>query len=293
MVRIRPENLSVAEFASVGLAPRDRGIYLEHHVPEPHTDPYHFHPSVEVNYLTGCDMVYSFAGEEITVPRGRLCVFWAAYPHRAVSVSGKGEITNAYISLSEFLLWPMPSGFLNVLLGGAVLLSSTEQEGDHAMAKRWSNETTRFEPEWQRLHALEVQSRLYRMALQGWTVLLEPSTSPPQKILGGNAIIQFERMLRFVAQHFADRIVIGDVADAGGISPNYAISLFRKMLGRSIKEHITDMRIFHAKMQLTETDRKIVTIAMDCGFGSVSAFYDCFHNHTNTSPAAYRKGSGR
>ena len=71
------------------------------------------------------------------------------------------------------------------------------------------------------------------------------------------------------------------------------MSLFRKMMGRTIKQHITDMRMFYAKMILSETDAKVLTVAMDSGFGSLSTFYEAFQKHVGISPAAFRRGSGK
>ncbi len=293
MEKISVEYFEEKNYTEMGRSPRDRGVFLEHHQPKDQAFAYHFHPSIEVNFLQGCDMTYSFSGREVLLQRGRLCVFWAAHPHRVIHVRDIGVITNAYVSLSEFLHWPLPSDYVSLLLSGAVLCSRGNTLGDDEMARRWAQEVDNTQLKWQRLHALEIQARLFRMSVDGWDVLLESRNGASKNILGGKAILQFERMLRFVAKHYANPIKINDVAERGGVSPNYAISLFRKMLGRTIKEHITDMRMFHAKMQLSETETKILTIAMDSGFGSLSAFYEAFHNHTGVSPAAFRKSAGR
>lgn len=98
-------------------------------------------------------------------------------------------------------------------------------------------------------------------------------------------------MFRYIVLHFASKITIDDVADAAGISKSHAISLFKNLLGQTIMGHIRKMRIVHAKMLLVETNQKILTIAMDCGFGSLSCFYESFMQHTGVSPAAFRKSS--
>lgn len=293
MSYIEGRNVSQFEGMHAGFSPRDRGIYLQHHKARMQNEPYHFHPAVEVNYLHSCDMTYSFSGEEVKVKKGHFCVFWGAHPHRSTSVSGDGMITNAFISLSEFFQWPLPTEFCNSILNGAVLSSKSDLQIDEMSASRWGGEVDNTDPEWQRLHALEVQSRLYRLALTGWDVLMEPDNNKTSRMIGGNAAIQFEKMLRFIAENFASRISIQDVADQANVSSNYALSLFRKMLGRTIKSHITDVRVYHAKMLLVETDVKILTIAMDCGFGSLSAFYLAFQNHIGMSPANFRRNSGR
>lgn len=267
----------------------DRGISVQRRQPSATPEPAHFHPSIEINFLIGCDMTYSFSGDEVEIPRERFCIFWAAHPHSNQRVHETGIMTNIYVSLSEFLQWSLPAGFVNAILSGSVLATKAKTKGDVTFAKRLADERDNPGLAWQRLHAQEVSARLARMALEGWDTLRTPPSSVPPNLIGGNAIYHFEKMLRFVAVHFVTRITIADVAASAGVSQSYAVSLFSKLLGRTIMEHIRDMRIVHAKMLLIETDQKILTIAMDCGFGSLSSFYECFQNYVGVSPAAFRK----
>ncbi len=234
-------------------------------------------------------MTYSFSGDEIEIPRERFCIFWAAHPHSKLSVRDVGVMTNIYISLSEFLGWTLPAEFVNAILSGRVLATKAKNKGDVTLAKRLADERDNEGIAWQRLHAQEVSTRLSRMALEGWNTLRAPPTNVPPNLIGGNAIQHFEKMLRFVALHFINRITIADVAASAGVSQSYAVSLFSKFLGRTIMKHIRDIRIVHAKMLLVETDQKILAIAMDCGFGSLSSFYECFQSYVGVSPAVFRK----
>ncbi len=269
-------------------------VFLERHRPQNFHQPYHFHTSIEINFLSGCDMTYSFSGDEIVVEDGVFTVFWAAYPHRPTSVTNtNGVITNAYVALSEFLQWPLPSTFVNAVLGGAVVAAKSTKDGDEALAQRWADEKHLNAPEWQSLHSAEIQARLHRLAIEGWHELCRPKSAPTSGMVAGSAIENFQRMLTFIAANFTEKISITDVANSAGVTRNYAISLFRKVLGRTIKEHITDMRMVHAKMLLAETDRKILTIALDCGFGSLSPFYEAFGKYNSVSPIAFRNGEGR
>ncbi|WP_299154904.1 helix-turn-helix domain-containing protein [uncultured Tateyamaria sp.] len=291
MTGLEAERGYLSHYAHSGYVSKDRVVYMQHHQPGSFVEHFHFHPSIELNYLVDCDMLYSFSGTEIEIQRNRFCVFWAAFPHRAVGVNADGWITNAYVSLSEFLRWSLPPAFVNTLLSGAVLLSKEQDPGDGPLTQRWARELDQENLEWQRLHASEVEARLRRMALEGWDVLHQPNEATTEKAIGGNAVVQFEKMLRYVAEHYADGINSSNVAQVAGVSTNYAILLFKKMLGRTIKSHITDMRIAHSQMLLAETDQKIVTISMDCGFGSVSAFYEAFSERTSVSPAVFRRQS--
>ncbi len=289
-------NNSQTEHSSTGYArldflPSDRGVYVQHHVPRLPRKAYHLHPSVEINFLQHCRMAYSFSGTEVEIPEGRFCLFWAAVPHGVTRIEGKGTITNTYVTLSELLRWSLPKKFVSELLGGSLIISRRELAGDRLLADRWAAEVDQTSQEWQRLHALEVRSRLLRLALQGWDSVALSSTRNAIGGISERAVVSFEKMLSFIAIHYTDKITLENVANAGGISKNYAISLFRRLLGRTVKSYILELRIIHAKMQLINSDAKVLSVAMDCGFGSESAFYDMFRKHTGLSPASFREAA--
>ena len=272
----------------LGAARPESYIFLEHHNPARQPDVSHFHASIEINFLNGCDMTYSFSGEQVTIKDKCIAVFWAAYPHRVIDVTNDGIISNAYVALTEFLRWPLPPQFVNELMNGSILSAREGTQIDTDMAMRWGREKHYQELEWQNVHAMEIQARLMRMGLEGWENLYSPKKSKIIQTIGGNAILHFEQMLRFIGMNYSEQISTKDVADSAGVSQNYAMSLFKRMLGQTIKEHIIEMRIVHAKMLLTNTEKKILTVALDCGFGSLSSFYEAFAKHNDLSPAAFR-----
>ena len=66
------------------------------------------------------------------------------------------------------------------------------------------------------------------------------------------------------------------------------MALFQRTIGVPIKRHITRIRISHAQMLLANSNLKILGVAMDSGFRSLSSFYDAFKRLTDKSPAAFR-----
>jgi len=282
------ENLDrPSEFAE-GNVPEKHGVLLEHHVP--HFDGnFHFHPSIEVNFLHDCAMTYSFSGRELRVEPGHFIVFWAALPHRVIGVEGKGSITNAYVHLSEFFQWPLPQDFVNLLLAGAVVTNGILDPTDEHLAKRFAAERDQRDRTWRTVHTLEIQARLARLAAHGPEVLLPPVYKKSETNHSRNLVSRFDTMLQFVSENYARPITLNAVADAANISSNHATTIFRKFLGCTVKHYINNVRLFHAKMMLVESDAKILTVALDSGFGSVSAFYEVFRDRIGVSPAIFRR----
>ena len=67
----------------------------------------HFHGHIELNWLTAGSMEYLLDGKPLTVPSGRLVMFWAGIPHRTIGLdrgaAGDSRQCNVYLPLDTFL----------------------------------------------------------------------------------------------------------------------------------------------------------------------------------------------
>lgn len=271
--------------------PSGQSVIVERHSPKPFNAPYHHHASIELNYLVDCDMQYSFSGTKVNARRDHLTIFWGAIPHCVTDVSGKGETFNVYIDFSQLLSWNLPDNFVDALIGGDVFCSEEPDPIDALLLPRWALEFRRNDKGIRKLIAGEIKMRLRRLASGSWRTLKEGQKDLRNVAGAGGKMRYVEEMLRFVADHYTSPITVNDVAAHVGLSQSYAMALFRKVIGIPIKEHITRIRLSHAQMLLSGSDMKIVSLAMDSGFGSLSAFYEAFQARAGQSPAAFRRNS--
>lgn len=95
-------------------------------------------------------------------------------------------------------------------------------------------------------------------------------------------------MARFVAERYDQRLSIEEIARSVGLHPKYAMTLFKKTYGRSLLHYLTHHRISHAQRLLATTQRKILDIAFESGFGSASQFYEVFNRFCKCTPRAYQ-----
>lgn len=77
-----------------------------------------------------------------------------------------------------------------------------------------------------------------------------------------------------------------------GVSRNHLIRLFRQHLNVTPVEYMNKLRVERATQLLSSTDASILSISLLCGFGSLSAFYECFKKQLGLAPNEYRKGYG-
>lgn len=72
------------------------------------------------------------------------------------------------------------------------------------------------------------------------------------------------------------------------ISREHISRSFKKYLGISPTEYVNRLRLNYSANQLANTNRKIVDICFDSGFGNLSYFYKCFNEFYRLSPSSYR-----
>lgn len=73
--------------------------------------------------------------------------------------------------------------------------------------------------------------------------------------------------------------------------PNFS-SVFRETYGIPPMEYLARIRLQNAADLLQNTDKKIIDIAEECGFFSISNFIKAFNNGMGMSPSRYRKECG-
>ena len=77
-----------------------------------------------------------------------------------------------------------------------------------------------------------------------------------------------------------------------GVSTNHLARLFKKQLGLTPTQYITELRVGKAAELLGQADASVLEIAYTTGFRSLSNFYKCFKEQTGHTPKEYRKNGG-
>ncbi|TIP40398.1 MAG: helix-turn-helix transcriptional regulator, partial [Mesorhizobium sp.] len=97
------------------------------------------------------------------------------------------------------------------------------------------------------------------------------------------------RMCDFIAENFLYDIDCVNIACAADIHPKYAMSLFKKSTGMTLNEYVSLLRLSYAQALLMHEDANVLKVAMDSGFGSLSAFNKSFRKLAGMSPSDFRR----
>ena len=94
--------------------------------------------------------------------------------------------------------------------------------------------------------------------------------------------------VQYIERFYSTKFTLGDLAKTVCMStPNFSI-VFREAYGVPPMEYAIRVRLENAARQLLETDNKVLTVAENCGFTSMSNFVRLFQNLYGMAPSKYR-----
>ena len=97
-----------------------------------------------------------------------------------------------------------------------------------------------------------------------------------------------EKAMEYVENNFSQPLTLAEVSDYVHLSPNYFSNLFKEISGTTFLKFLNDQRINKAKELLIYTNKTILDIALECGFGSFSSFSRSFKKSCNCRPYEFR-----
>lgn len=97
---------------------------------------------------------------------------------------------------------------------------------------------------------------------------------------------------KYIQEHANEEVAIEQIAKDMHVSFYYMCHLFKNMTNTTITTYRNQCRINKAKLMLHSTDKKITSIAIECGFNNASYFTEVFTKTTGISPSNYRATKG-
>jgi len=99
--------------------------------------------------------------------------------------------------------------------------------------------------------------------------------------------------LDYIEDHLRDDLTADTLARIAGFSPYHYSRIFQAYVGKPVMEYIRCRRLAYAVRELAR-GRRILDIALDCGFETHNGFGKAFRRIYGCSPEAYRlHGSGQ
>ena len=101
-------------------------------------------------------------------------------------------------------------------------------------------------------------------------------------------LLEYQPM-RKIAAEIKTRLDEAVSLDGVGLTPRRITDIFKQEYGVTPKEYADSLRLRAAKEMLAQTQEKVIDVAYQAGFSSLSAFNRFFKQHTGQTPTEYRK----
>ena len=248
----------------------------------------HWHNDLEFVYVADGEMCYCVDGVSCKLQKGQMifvnsgrmhygywedvykCEFWCTIFH-----PGMADVKYAKKYLDDIISKSMPAFMIlrpeiireKELIELVCRLNRTVREGQNG-----------FE--------LEMMSLIYRIIRK----LDDCITAAPEPMsyVDAKKLESMHRMIGFVQQQYQQKISLNEIAMAGLVSRSACCQIFKKFLGKSPVEYLTEYRISKSVELLMGGKNSMTDIAMLCGFGSSSYYAETFHKVLGCTPTEYK-----
>jgi two-component system, response regulator YesN len=100
-----------------------------------------------------------------------------------------------------------------------------------------------------------------------------------------------ERILATIESDYAAALTVRTLSKAIGRQPAYLGRVFRQVVGSTVRDYLTGVRLNRAA-QLIREGVKIEAVALSVGYRSKKNFYRQFKRRYGTTPLPYRSSTG-
>ncbi len=249
------------------------------------------HNEIELNLLGSGRLVYLMGGRRVTVPAGRLSVFWACVPHQVIDFEGLTEYYVMTIPLAWFLQWRLPDHLAQSILHGGIIVEpdAGHLASDRAQFEVWTRDIQSGSEEHRQVSLLEIEARLWRLALSVPGEMSPHAGRESLAVLDQWDLSRAEQIACFIAQNYTQPLTAEMIGQHVDLHPNYAMALFQRTFGTTLTRYVTQYRLSHVQRLLVTTTDLIVNIAFSSGFRSLSRFNEAFKESFGCTPREYRR----
>lgn len=100
---------------------------------------------------------------------------------------------------------------------------------------------------------------------------------------------RFQDVIHYIQEHYDSELRLSELAEILAVSESQFSRLFHHAFGMTAFQYILRLRVQRACELLQNSQEKIASVAMDCGFGNISHFNRVFLQWVHCTPREYRE----
>ena len=223
--------------------------------------------------IKGCGIVQS-GDAEIKLAEGNAVVIDCHTPHRYFSENTKWEFIWLHINGSA-----VPTFFELLYPNGLCAVNTIEDISEPAA------EIMRRIRKSDILSIAEVSAIVHMI----FNTLIKSSIESERMRNEGRYYDFVKHAADFIHNHYSEPLSIDEMISDIPMSKYHFIRTFKRIMGTTPYNYLTNYRINNAKIMLRTTDMPVSEIAERCGFLDTSNFIAQFRKHTQQKPHQYRR----
>ncbi|MEE1031860.1 MAG: AraC family transcriptional regulator [Ruminococcus sp.] len=249
-------------------------------------NPLHWHEELEILYPLNGEADIIVEDKKYRLPKKNLTVI----------ESGQVHSTHTYDKTAMFLRVHVSKSYLQSYLPDVELykiecipeLISDELFSEYFKICELLAEITRLyisDESFFRMEAeglvLQVLARLFRHFSTNKTPQMTDTTVM--------SIDRIRTIISYVEEHYMENISLDDVSELIGVGKEYFCRFFKKNMGMSFLQYLTEVRLSHVYHGLQETDLPVAELMEENGFSNQKLFNREFKALYGCTPSAVRK----
>lgn len=254
---------------------------------------WHWHTSCEINYIEKGTFEYRTPDQGMILKPGDAVFINTGVLHYCRAIGGEKATQYSLLFHSDFLSGAYGSIFEEKYFAPVMrcpALQSWMVHPDNRIRQKMINalmdsiELTEREPDG---YEFSVRNSLsdFWYGLYADTKELRSSAPVRNKV----DLERVRQMVDFIHEYYAEPLTVDDIAAVAGIGARECSRCFRKNIGVSPIEHLTNTRIRKATEMLLCSSMSVLEISEACGFSSSSYFSKVFREQTGLTPREYQK----
>lgn len=146
--------------------------------------------------------------------------------------------------------------------------------------------TNRIKKDFERLLDAHIHGNIPQASVNLWQIFLTCAENAQEDTSENRYVRQIQEYIR---HNYAVGFTAAEIEQVCGLSYKYAGTLFKKAVGKTIREYQCMLRLRKAEQLLGETDLSVTEIAQMTGFPDIFYFSKVFSREKGCAPRDYRK----
>ncbi|MFD0771533.1 helix-turn-helix domain-containing protein [Bacillus sp. CGMCC 1.60114] len=250
--------------------------------------PLHWHEEIQFVLILKGEAIFQINEERIVVPKGDGLFINSGYLHMAEEKDQSDCIyiclnVSPHFVLSQELYTTYVSPYIQATNLPYLYLVANEPWGKNILdAIIKINQLIQQKPPYYEIDITMQLTLIWKNLIINGVQLEHNQT----EMLKSN---RMKQMLNWIHLHYAEKIMLDDIARAGQLSRSECCRYFKRLLKKTPLTYVTDYRIQKSLILLQQAESNVTEVTYQVGFNSTSYFIDKFRKSMNMTPLAYKK----